>query len=121
MSDATLLLKAMAEGNTKAKEDLWTLVYDQMCRLAGEKVGREAPGQTLTATDLVHEAYLRLMGGEGVRWENSRHFFSAAAEAMRRILIDRARRKRRNKRGGSWERVVIDDEFDVPAPQSDET
>jgi RNA polymerase sigma factor (TIGR02999 family) len=120
MSEATILLNAMAQGDDHAKEALWTLVYDQMCRLAGDKISREAPGQTLTAHDLVHEAYMRLVGGEGAHFENSRHFFCAAAEAMRRILIDRARRKHRDKRGGGWERVTLED-VDVSAEDSDET
>src|ERR1044071_7627591 len=100
MSDATVLLHALADGKAEAKDALWSLIYQEMHQLAEGKIRREAPDQTLNATDLVHEAYLRLLGSEGTRWQNSRHFFCAAAEAMRRILIDRARKKHREKRGG---------------------
>jgi RNA polymerase sigma factor (TIGR02999 family) len=123
MSEVTVLLASAADGDSKAAKALWTLVYDELHRMARGKIACEQPGQTLAATDLVHEAYLRLVGDQSGQWENSRHFFCAAAEAMRRILIDRARRKRRIKRGGELKRIALDDldDIDVPAETNDET
>src|SRR5258705_12557096 len=93
MSDATVLLASVEQGDSTAAEQLLNLLYDELRRLASSKMARESPGQTLQPTALVHEAWLRLVGSKSPRFENRAHFFSAAAEAMRRILIDRARRK----------------------------
>jgi RNA polymerase sigma factor (TIGR02999 family) len=109
MSDVTHLLNALAEGDPHAGDQLLPLVYDELRRLAAHKLAREQPGQTLNATALVYEAYLRLVGsGDEPRWDNRRHFFAAAAEATRRILLDRARDKHRLKRGGGWKRIQLD-------------
>src|SRR5437763_308615 len=98
MSDVTQLLESIDDGDRQAASQLLPLVYDELRRLAGRKMGREKPGQTLGATGLVHEAYLRLVGGESPRsYQGSSHFFAAAATAMRRILIDNARRKKSQK------------------------
>src|SRR5579859_4716953 len=101
MSEATLLLTGVKEGDPKAAEQLLELLYEELRRLAASKMAREAPGQTLQPTALVHEAWLRLVGSQNPTFENRAHFFSAAAEAMRRILIDRARRKLRIRHGGN--------------------
>lgn len=107
MSDVTQVLQAVGRGQAGATEDLLPLVYNELRRLAAARMAQEAAGQTLQATALVHEAWLRLVG-EGERsWENRAHFFSAAAEAMRRILIENARRKSRLKRGGNLLRIDI--------------
>src|SRR5689334_2826501 len=119
MSDATLLLTAVEQGDPTAGEKLLTLVYDELRRLAASKMAREAPVQTLQPTALVHEAWLRLVGSKHPGFENRAHFFSAAAEAMRRILIDRARRKLTVRHGGSFERVNLDEQ-DLAAPNADE-
>ena len=95
MSEATRILEAIEQGDLQAAEQLLPVVYEELRRLAARKMAHERPGQTLQATALVHEAYLRLIGPENQQWKNSRHFFSAAAEAMRRILIEVARKKRR--------------------------
>jgi RNA polymerase sigma factor (TIGR02999 family) len=109
MSDFTPILRAINAGDPHAASQLLPLVYDELRRLAAEKLTQERPGQTLQATALVHEAYVRLVDREeGQRWDNRRHFFAAAAEAMRRILLDRARDKRRQKRGGNWRRLRLD-------------
>jgi RNA polymerase sigma factor (TIGR02999 family) len=112
MTELTRILSAVERGDASAAEQLWPLVYDELRRLAAQKLAREKPGQTLQATALVHEAYTRLVGGEAVcgeqRWDSRGHFFAAAAEAMRRILIDRAREKRSQKRGGGHKRLDID-------------
>ncbi len=107
MSDVTQVLSAVERGERRA-EELLPLVYDELRRLAAARLAQELPGQTLQATALVHEAWLRLTAAEQPGWEGRRHFFSAAAEAMRRILVDRARRKGRIKRGGALRRVVPD-------------
>lgn len=99
MSDITLLLEAASRGDARASEELLPLVYDELRQLAAARMAREAAGHTLQPTALVHEAWLRLAGDQGRSWENRAHFFGAAAEAMRRILIERARRKSRLKRG----------------------
>src|SRR4051812_38502367 len=100
MSDVTRILSAIEKGDPRASEQLLPLVYDELRRLAAEKMDHEKPGQTLEATALVHEAYLRLMdGGATQQWNSRGHFFAAAAEAMRRILIENARRKRTVKHG----------------------
>jgi RNA polymerase sigma factor (TIGR02999 family) len=115
MSEATLLLTALEQGDPKANEKLLDLVYEELRRLAANKMARESPGQTLQPTALVHEAWLRLVGSNNQQFKNRAHFFSAAAEAMRRILIDRARRKLRVRHGGDFERVDLDG-LDLAAP-----
>lgn len=110
MTDVTRILDAIEQGDPQAAEQLLPLVYDELRRLAASRLSSEAPGQTLQATALVHEAYLRLVGTRKERHFDGRgHFFAAAAEAMRRILIDNARRKRTAKRGGGLERRELDD------------
>ena len=109
MTEVTRILNAIDQGDAQAANDLLPLVYDELRRLAAQKLSHEKPGQTLQATALVHEAYLRLVDVEKVQHWNSRgHFFGAAAEAMRRILVERARQKNRPKRGGGMERVDLD-------------
>jgi RNA polymerase sigma factor (TIGR02999 family) len=109
MSDVTRLLSALDRGDPHAAEQLLPLVYDELRQLAAQKLAREAPGQTLEATALVHEAYLRLVGGgEDAKWDGRNHFFAAAAEAMRRILIESARRRKSQKRGGDLKREDLD-------------
>src|SRR5262245_32723906 len=104
MSDVTRVLEQIQQGDPHAASQLLPLVYDELRRLAAHKLASEKPGQTLQATALVHEAYLRLVGGEQPReWHSRGHFFAAAAEAMRRILVERARGKGRAKRGGDWQ------------------
>jgi len=113
MNDVTRILAAIEKGDSQAAERLLPLVYDERRRLANAKMAHEKPGQTLQATALVHEAYLRLVDQEHAQhWHNRRHFFTAAAEAMRRILIERARSKAREKRGGDWKRIDFE-ELDV--------
>jgi RNA polymerase sigma factor (TIGR02999 family) len=107
MSDVTRILNAIDQGEPSAAAKLLPLVYDELRRLAAAKLAQEKPGQTLDATALVHEAYLRLVGDQ--HFDNRHHFFAAAAEAMRRILIENARRKKRLKRGGDRERHELDD------------
>jgi RNA polymerase sigma factor (TIGR02999 family) len=119
MSDATLMLTAVEKGDPAAAEQLLELVYAELRRLAASKMAQEAPGQTLQPTALVHEAWLRLVASKNPTFENRAHFFSAAAEAMRRILIDRARRKLTKRHGGSLQRVEPD-ERDLAAPAADE-
>lgn len=107
MSHVTQLLDAAAAGDRKAAADLLPLVYDELRRLAAARMAAEAPGHTLDATGLVHEAYLRLVGDQ--HFDGRGHFFAAAAEAMRRVLVDRARDKARHKRGGGRERIDLTD------------
>jgi RNA polymerase sigma factor (TIGR02999 family) len=110
MNDVTRILSAVEQGDPAAAAELLPLVYRELRKLAAAKLTQERPGQTLDATGLVHEAYLRLVGPRDAKtWQNSRHFFSAAAEAMRRILIENARRKKRLKRGGDLQRVDQDE------------
>ena len=109
MSDITMMLQAVARGERQASSDLLPLVYEELRQLAGARMAREMAGQTLQPTALVHEAWLRLVGEGNRSWENRAHFFGAAAEAMRRILIENARRKSRLKRGGGQLRVDIDE------------
>ena len=109
MTDVTRILLDIERGNPKAAEQLLPLVYDELRKLATQRLAHEKPGQTLQATALVHEAYLRLVGGAPeAHWNGRGHFFAAAAEAMRRILIENARRKRADKRGGRRARVSLD-------------
>jgi RNA polymerase sigma factor (TIGR02999 family) len=105
VKEITTILDAVQRGDSKAAGELLPLVYDELRRLAAHKLSHERAGQTLQATSLVHEAWLRVAGAESRKWEGQRHFFAAAAEAMRRILIENARRKQRQKRGGGWERI----------------
>jgi RNA polymerase sigma factor (TIGR02999 family) len=112
MSDVTRLLSAIDQGDPRAAAQLLPLVYDELRKLATQKLAHEKPGQTLQATALVHEAYLRLVDDKEQPWNSRGHFFAAAAEAMRRILIERARGKAREKRGGDWQRVDFE-ELDV--------
>jgi RNA polymerase sigma factor (TIGR02999 family) len=113
MKQLTCILSAIEEGDPQAASELLPLVYDELRKLAAERMAQEKPGQTLQATALVHEAYLRLVHVAKVQHWNSRgHFFAAAAEAMRRILIENARSKAREKRGGDWRRIDFE-EFDV--------
>jgi RNA polymerase sigma factor (TIGR02999 family) len=109
MSDVTRILSAIEQGDPRAAEQLLPLVYEELRKLAAEKMANERPGQTLEATALVHEAYLRLVDVKRAQhWDGRGHFFAAAAEAMRRILINHARDKGRHKRGGGWRRVDLD-------------
>src|SRR5881275_1990079 len=108
MIEVTRILSALEQGDPSAAEQLLPLVYDELRKLAAQRLAREAPGQTLQPTALVHEAYLRLAGGQGQHWNGRGHFFAAAAEAMRRILIDEARKKQRQKRGCGLRRTDLD-------------
>lgn len=110
MTDVTQILSQIEQGDPSAAEKLLPLVYDELRKLAAAKLANEKPGLTLQATGLVHEAYLRLVDVEKVQnWDSRRHFFAAAAESMRRILVEKARRKRRLKHGGELQRVPLDD------------
>jgi RNA polymerase sigma factor (TIGR02999 family) len=110
MNDVTRILSAIEQGDPHAADQLLPLVYDALRQLAAQRLSREKPGQTLQATALVHEAYLRLVSAEQRQhWDSRGHFFAAAAEAMRRILIENARRKRCPKHGGGWQRVAMDE------------
>jgi RNA polymerase sigma factor (TIGR02999 family) len=110
MSDVTRILNAIEQGDGQAAEQLLPLVYDELRKLAAAKMAHEKPGQTLQATALVHEAYIRLVGGDAgsLNWNGRGHFFSAAAEAMRRILVERARKKRRLRHGGGRKRLDLE-------------
>jgi RNA polymerase sigma factor (TIGR02999 family) len=108
VSEVTRMLEAIEQGDPKAAEELLPLVYDELRHLAAYKMAGEAPGQTLQPTALVHEVWLRLAGNEQARFANRAHFVAAAAEAMRRILIERARSKHRLRRGGDWQRVELE-------------
>ena len=126
MSDVTRILSAIEDGDPQAAEQLLPLVYDELRRLAARKMAQEKPGHTLDATALVHEAYVRLIDAEqGQSWDGRGHFFSAAAEAMRRILIENARRKKRLKHGGEFRRVgaeelnVVADAMEADAMEQD--
>lgn len=101
-------MNAIERGNAKATDELLPLLYEELRLLAAQKLSHESPGQTLQATALVHEAYIRLVGDEPQNWNSRGHFFAAAAEAMRRILVDNARRKQAGKRGGSHQRISLD-------------
>jgi RNA polymerase sigma factor (TIGR02999 family) len=119
MKDATVMLAAIEAGDSKAAEQLLVLVYDELRRLAASKLAQEAPGQTLQPTALVHEAWLRLVGGQTPSFNDREHFFRASAEAMRRILIDRARRKHAQRHGGGYQRVDFEG-FDFATPAADD-
>jgi RNA polymerase sigma factor (TIGR02999 family) len=126
MSEVTHILSAIEQGDPHAAEQLLPLVYDELRRLAAEKMAQEKPGQTLEATALVHEAYLRLVAGGDAsapreqHWQGRAHFLAAAAEAMRHILVDRARRKRSRKRGGDRARVEFDEAKLAGAEEAEE-
>ena len=121
MTDVTRILSAIEAGDPSAAEQLLPLVYDELRKLAARKMAQEKPGQTLQATALVHEAYLRLVDREEVEhWDSRRHFFSAAAESMRRILIENARRKKRLKRGGQLDRAELPDVAQIDQTPRDE-
>lgn len=120
MSDVTKIIRAIAEGRAEATDDLLPAVYRELRQMAAARLAREAGGHTLQPTALVHEAYMRLIGPSEQSWENRAHFFGAAAEAMRRILIDHARGKKRLKRGGAAYRVTLDDVEDQRDNSSEE-
>jgi RNA polymerase sigma factor (TIGR02999 family) len=118
MSESTELLTRLNSGDRQALDELWPLIYDELHRIAAARLAREPPGQTLQATALVHEAWLRLVGSsEPRRFQGRGHFLAAAATAMRRIVIDNARRRQAEKRGGHWIRQPLDA---IAAPQADE-
>lgn len=108
MTDVTRILNAIEQGDAKAADELLPLVYEELRLLAAQKMSQEPPSQTLQATALVHEAYIRLVGSEAQNWSSRGHFYAAAAEAMRRILIDNARRKKSLRRGGGHQRMKFD-------------
>ena len=117
MSDVTRILNAMKQGDARATDELLPLVYEELRLLAAQKLSHEPPGQTLQATALVHEAYIRLAGDEAQDWDSRGHFFAAAAEAMRRILVDNARRKKSRRHGGGSGRIDLDaDCIEVTVP-----
>jgi RNA polymerase sigma factor (TIGR02999 family) len=109
MSDVTQILSQIESGDPSGAGQLLPLIYDELRKLAAAKLAREKPGQTLEATALVHEAYVRLIGSTNQRWDSRGHFFAAAAEAMRRILVENARHKRSQRAGGQWQRVGLSD------------
>jgi RNA polymerase sigma factor (TIGR02999 family) len=119
LSNVTRILESIDHGDPKAADELLPLVYGELRKLAGSKMAKESPNQTLQPTALVHEAWLRLVGNTEPKFENRAHFFAAAAEAMRRILIDKARRKRAVRHGGDQERVEFDG-VEIAAPGDDE-
>ena len=119
MSEFTQILDAVEKGDAKAAERLFPLIYEELRRVAAQKMAREAPGHTLQPTALVHEAWLHLGGDAQPSWQSRAHFFGAAAEAMRRILVDRAREKQALKRGGNLERVDLDS-GELPSPMPDD-
>ena len=121
MSDVTQILSAIEGGDAQAAERLLPLVYDELRKLAAQKMAQENPGQTLQATALVHEAYLKLVDVEKVgHWDSRGHFFAAAAEAMRRLLVDSAHRKKSFKRGGNRKRVELSDVDPATRPREDD-
>jgi RNA polymerase sigma factor (TIGR02999 family) len=119
MNQVTQLLQALDRGDGKSADELLPVLYEELRKLAASKMAREAPGQTLQPTALVHEAWMRLVGGASPRFNDRAHFFGAAAEAMRRILIDRARRKAARRHGGDQQRVDVD-EIEIAAPVQDD-
>jgi RNA polymerase sigma factor (TIGR02999 family) len=120
VSEVTRILDRVGQGEAKAAEEMLPLVYEELRRLAAHKMAHEAPGQTLQPTALVHEAWLRLVGAGTDRWVNRGHFFAAAAQAMRRILIEKARRRERERHGGQLQRVDLDAvELAAPLPDND--
>jgi RNA polymerase sigma factor (TIGR02999 family) len=119
MSDVTQLLSALGQGDPQAAGRLLPLVYDELRKLAAQRMAQEQPGQTLQPTALVHEAYLRLVGQGDPGWQSRGHFFAAAAEAMRRILVENARRKQRHKHGGDLQRVELREDDLLDGTSSD--
>src|SRR4051812_45503200 len=119
MSDVTRILTAIEQGDAGASEELLPLVYQELRRMAAHKMAAERPGHTLQPTALVHEAWLKLVDSPAQSWQNRAHFFGAAAEAMRRILIDRVRRKGRQRRGAGAEHLAVD-EIEIAGPVPDE-
>ena len=119
MAEITRILEAVQQGDSRAAAELFPVIYEELRKLAAAKMAREVPGQTLQPTALVHEAWLRLAGSQSREWKNRAHFFGAAAETMRRILVERARRRNCLKRGGQWERVEVE-EADIPSPMPDD-
>ena len=119
MSDVTQILSRIEQGDPAATDQLLPLVYDELRKLAATKLAYEKPGQSLQATALVHEAYLRIVGSDDVHWNSKGHFFAAAGEAMRRILIDSARRKKRGKHGGDRQRIELESAHWFQCDQSD--
>jgi RNA polymerase sigma factor (TIGR02999 family) len=119
MSEVTRILQSMESGDAQAADELLPLVYGELRKLAASKMANESPNQTLQPTALVHEAWLRLTGNENVKWNGRAHFFGAAAEAMRRILIDNARRKSAMRHGGGQQRLDAD-EIEIAAPAKDD-
>ena len=120
MSDVTRILSQIESGDPSAAEQLLPLVYDELRKLAAARLAQERPGQTLQATALVHEAYVRLVGGDQPQsWDGRGHFFAAAAEAMRRILIESARRKQRDRHGGGRQRLTLD-QLDIAVEDADD-
>jgi RNA polymerase sigma factor (TIGR02999 family) len=120
LSDVTRILESIEHGDPKAAEQLLPLVYEELRKLAASKMAREAPNQTLQPTALVHEAWLRLVGNESPQFANRAHFFAAAAEAMRRILIDKARQKHAQRHGGGQQRVGLEGVAELAAPCDDD-
>jgi RNA polymerase sigma factor (TIGR02999 family) len=124
MNEITRILSALVSGDSHAAEQLLPLVYEELRKLAAQKLAQERPGQTLQATALVHEAYMRLVGserrGSSPAWDNRHHFFAAAAEAMRRILVEQARRKRRIRHGGAHKRIDLDEACSLVQTPSDD-
>jgi RNA polymerase sigma factor (TIGR02999 family) len=120
MSDVTQILMAIDNGDPRAAEQLLPLVYDELRKLAAQRLAHEKPGQTLQATALVHDAYLRLLGADDAqKWNGRGHFFAAAAEAMRRILVENARRKQRVRHGGELQRIDLDSQLQVSTDADD--
>ncbi len=117
MTDVTRILNAIEQGDSQATEELLPLVYDELRLLAAQKMAQEPPGQTLQATSLVHEAYIRLVEVKDQSWNSRGHFFRAAAEAMRRILIENARRKGRAKHGGGFQRIELSESAPVDSDE----
>ena len=120
VSEVTQILAAVEQGDPRAAERLLPLVYEELRRLATARLANEKPGQTLQATALVHEAYLRLVNAEQKPWNSRGHFFAAAAEAMRRILVEQARRKKRLRHGGGRRRLDFDSQLEAPADADDQ-
>jgi RNA polymerase sigma factor (TIGR02999 family) len=120
VSEVTRILDRVQQGEAKAAEELLPLVYEELRKLAAHRMSQQPPGQTLQATALVHEAWLKMVGSGKRQWESRRHFFAAAAEAMRHILIDRARRKQRDRHGGNWAKVALE-EAEISTPEVQET
>ncbi len=120
MADVTRIIEAVSAGKASATEDLLPVIYDDLKRIAMSKLSREATNHTLQPTALVHEAYMRLVGTNSDSWENRSHFFGAAAEAMRRILIDHARKKKRIKRGGNSKQLEFNDDMAVESTEAEE-